>query len=96
VNRTNDLYLLSVNPEGGRVLIRGQSNSVESIANFIAALKGSGVFEDVQLRQYFQDDQYNRVGYKFIIDCNYKSPAAAAPTAQPATPSAAPTRRAGM
>jgi Tfp pilus assembly protein PilN len=94
VNRSNDLYLLTVTPEGGRVGIRGQSNSVESVANFIANLKNSGSFEDVQLRQYFQDDQQNRMSFKFHLDCAYKLPSAAPPAAQPAA--AAPGRQAGL
>lgn len=95
VNRSNDLYLLTVNPDGARVAIRGQSNSVESIANFIASLKNSGSFTDVQLRQYYQDDQYNRLSFKFNLDCAYKLPPA--PSAgQPAAASAAPARQAGL
>lgn len=82
VNRTNDLYLLTVTPQGNRLALRGQSNTVESIANFIAALKQSGMFTDVQLRQYFQDDQSNRVSFKFNIDFVVKPPAP--PTQTPA------------
>ncbi len=93
VNRTSDLYLLTVSPVGGRVSIRGQSMSVESIARFIGALKESGSFDDVQLQRYYQDDVYNRLSFKFDIDCVFKSSAAAA-AAGPAQ--AAPARRAGM
>jgi len=78
----NDLYLLTVAPEGARVVIKGQSNSVESIANFIANLQSSGRFQDVQLRQYFQDDQFNRLSFKFNVDCVYKMPPAQLPAAQ--------------
>jgi Tfp pilus assembly protein PilN len=97
VNRTNDLYLLTVTPTGGRLTIRGQSNTVESIARFIAALKESGSFDDVQLQRYYQDDLYNRLSFKFDLDCVFKSPTAAAPApgVQPAATSKA-ARRAGM
>lgn len=98
-----DLYLLSVAPEGNRVAIRGQANSVESIAEFIAALKRNESFDDVQLRQYFQDDEHNRVTYKFNIDVIYKLPAPPQPAGQqqaqqgPAgAPGAAPPRPAGL
>lgn len=90
VNRTGDLYLFSVAPEGERLAIKGQSTTVESMAQFIAALKHSGSFQDVQLRQYWEDDQQNRVAYKFNLDCIYRSPAAVAPAAAPGT------QRAGM
>lgn len=92
VNRSNDLYLLAVNPDGARVAIRGQSNSVESISNFIARLKDSGSFGDVQLRQYYQDDEHNRLSFKFNLDCTYKLPSAAHPPAQAAGAPAAPAR----
>ena len=94
VNRSSDLYLLTVTPEGARVTIRGQSNSVESIANFVAGLKNSGRFDEIQLRQYFQDDQHDRLSFKFQLDCVYRLPSAAPAAAQPAA--AAPGRQAGM
>ena len=99
VNRSPDLYLLTVNPDGARLAIRGQSNSVHSIANFIANLQDTGRFEDVQLRQYYQDDdQYKRVSFKFNLDCAYKLPSAAPPpgAGQRATTPAAPGRQAGL
>ena len=93
-----DLYLLTVSPDGARVAIKGQSNSVESIANFIANLQSSGRFSDVQLRQYFQDDQFSRLAFKFNIDCVYKLPLAQPPAAQgqPGAGPATPARQAGF
>jgi type IV pilus assembly protein PilN len=98
VNRTNDLYLLTVSPEGARIAIRGQSNTVHSIANFIADLKNSGGFQDVQLRQYYQDDQFDRLSFKFNLDCAYQLPAVAPPpgAGQQAAAPAAPGRPAGL
>ncbi len=100
VNRTNDLYLLSVTPSGNRMAIRGQSNSVESIATFIAALKQHGGYEEVQLRQYFEDDQNNRLAFKFNLDFVYKGPTpptqAPPPAGQPAATQGAPPRPGGM
>ena len=97
VNRTTDLYLLTAGMEGNRLVLKGQSNSVEAIANFISALKVSKGISDVQLRQYYQDDQHNRPSFKFNIDCVYSVATAAAPAAaQPAMPSAAAPRRAAM
>jgi Tfp pilus assembly protein PilN len=82
VNRTTGLYLLTVNAEGNRLVIQGQSNSVEAIANFVGVLRRSGGFADVQFHQFFQDDQEKRVSFKFNVDCVYQPPAA------PATPQA--------
>jgi Tfp pilus assembly protein PilN len=94
VNRTSDLYLNSLTPQGERLVIRGISHSVDSMATFLASLHRSGYFDDVQLRQFFEDDTQNRVAYRFIIDCAYRPPTA--PAAQPAPAGATPVRRTGM
>jgi Tfp pilus assembly protein PilN len=92
VNRRTDIYLVSVAPAAGdRVAIRGQTSSVESMADFMSALDHSGSFADVQLRQFFEDDEQGRVNYKFNLDCAYKLPmAAATPAEQPAAPATTP------
>lgn len=77
--RANDLYLMSVGHSGDRLVIRGQSNSVDSIANFLAQLEQSGSFEDVKLRQSFQNNKGTRVSYDFNLDCVFKSSASAGP-----------------
>ena len=94
--RRPDVYLLTVAPEGNRVAIRGQANTVESISRYIGALKESNRFQDVQLRQYFQDDEYNQLSFKFNLDCIYKLPPPAAPGAPPPAGAGAPARRAAM
>jgi Tfp pilus assembly protein PilN len=81
VNKADDLYVMTMTPDGARISIKGQANSVHSIANFIANLKAAGVFQDFQLRQYYQDDQFNRLSFKFNLDFVYKPPAPPAPPA---------------
>jgi Tfp pilus assembly protein PilN len=83
VNKTtSDLYLFSVAPQGDRVVIHGQANSPNSVANLLSTLKTSGFFDDVQLRQFYEDDVQDLVTYKFNMDCAYKSPSAAASPTQ--------------
>ena len=61
------------------------------MANFMADLKKSGSFEDVQLEQFFQDDEKERLNYKFSLSCLFKtSTGAASPTAGAAPMAAAP------
>ena len=81
VSRTTGLYLLTVNAQSGRLVIQGQSDSVEAIVNFIGVLRYSGSFNDVQFHQFFQDDQEKRLSFKFNLDCVYQ-PSATAPTAR--------------
>ena len=99
VNKTtSDLYLFSVAPQGDRVVIHGQAASAHSVAALLSSLQTSGYFDDVQLRQFYEDDVQDLVSYKFNMDCAYKSPSAAgSPTQGDAGASAAtPPRRTGM
>jgi Tfp pilus assembly protein PilN len=91
VNKTtNDLFLYSVIPQGDRVVIRGQAGSANSVAALLSSMKTSGYFDDVQLRQFYEDDAQDLVSYKFNLDCAYKPPSAAAsPTQAGAAGSAA-------
>jgi Tfp pilus assembly protein PilN len=85
LDRTSDVYLYTVSPTAGRLVLKGQSGTVESMANVLAFMKSSGYFDDVQLQQFYQDDQHNRLTYKFTVDCLVKSSnAAVAATPQPA------------
>ncbi len=92
VNKTSDVYLYTASNTTGRLVLRGQSGSVDSMAVFLASLKSSGYFEDVQLHRFFEDDQHGRLTYKFDVSCVYKPPqlpltgTPAAPTASPGAP----------
>jgi Tfp pilus assembly protein PilN len=90
VDRTSDVYLYTMAPAGDRLQLKGQSSSVDSMANFLAFLKNSGSFQDVQLEQFYQDDIHDRVNYKFALSCQFKSPSGGvSPTAggEPVVPS---------
>ncbi len=74
VNQTRDLYLLQVTREGKILHIRGEASRVPAIAEFIKALMNSPRFSDVKLQQYYQDDQHERINFKFNLDCAYVPP----------------------
>jgi Tfp pilus assembly protein PilN len=91
INRTStDLYLSSVGPQGDRVTLKGQAGSANAVAALISALKTSGYFLDVQLRQLYEDDVQSLVSYKFTMDCAHKSPLAANSPVQAGTAASAP------
>jgi len=96
VNRTNEVYLYTLAPAGDRLQLKGQSGSVESMANFIAFLKKSGFFNDVALDQFYQDDIQERLNYKFTVSCLFKSstggasPTGGGPAAGPGGPGGPP------
>ncbi len=82
VSKTNDIYLYTLTPSASGLELRGQSGSVDSMANFLAFLKSSGTFEQVQLEQFYQDDIKDRQAYKFSLSCEFKSPSGgSSPTA---------------
>jgi len=85
INRTSDVYLYTVSPTADRLVLKGQSGTVDSMANLLAYMKSSGYFDDVQLLQFYQDDQHSHLTYKFTVDCLVKSPnATVAAAPQPA------------
>jgi hypothetical protein len=89
VNKTGDVYLYTLAPAGERLQLKGQSGTVNSMANFLASLKNSGLFEEVQLDQFYQDDIHERLNYKFTLSCQFKPPGGGiSPTAggAPASP----------
>lgn len=86
-NRVNGVYLISVNAQTDHIAIHGQSDSADALAGFIAALKSVGSFSDVELQQFFEDDQNAQVSFKFDLDCFYKPPVEMAASALPAPPS---------
>jgi Tfp pilus assembly protein PilN len=93
-----DLFFFSVARQGDRVVILGQSGSANSVAALLALLKTSGSFDDVQLRQLYEDDKESLVSYKFNLDCLYKSPSVAGSVTSAAAGggTAAPVQRTGM
>ncbi|HLW79552.1 MAG TPA: PilN domain-containing protein [Terriglobia bacterium] len=86
VSRTRDVYLVSVGPDGGRLLVKGQAGSVGSIASLITAMQRSGRFSEIELGQYYQDDQSERLTFKFDLHCVYQAGGEAA--GQPKAPGA--------
>jgi len=95
VNRANDLYLLSVKEDGGRLTLKGESGSVRSIADFIAALKHEGEFYYVHLEQYYQDDEEDRTNYRFDLDCVYSQEGPPPPPTVTSGPTPTPVRGKG-
>ncbi len=99
VNKTNDVFLYTLAPAGDRLQLKGQSGTVDSMANFLGFLKNSGSFDDVQLEQFYQDDQHERLTYKFTLSCLFKSstggasPMAGGAAAGPAGPGVGPSSR---
>lgn len=73
ISKTSDIYLYTLTPAAGKVQLKGESGTVDSMANFMAYLKNSGFYDNIQLDQFYQDDQHDRLAYKFLLTCEFKS-----------------------
>ncbi len=60
VSRTENLWLTTMTRKGTNLTIEGSSASVNAVANFITALKRSGYFQKVEIKETKQDDKTRR------------------------------------
>src|ERR1700730_11813876 len=61
VARTENLWLTSMIRKGNSLTIDGSSASINAVANFITALKRSGYFQKVEIKDYKQDERNTAV-----------------------------------
>lgn len=61
VSRTENLWLTTMTRKGNQLSIEGSSASVNAVANFITALKRSGYFQKVEIKETRQDDKNTSV-----------------------------------
>jgi type IV pilus assembly protein PilN len=86
VSRAENLWLTSLSKKGTTVTLDGAAASINSVANFITALKRSGYFQKVEIKESHQDDK-NTTVQTFLFTINAEiSPSGpeAGPQAKPA------------
>ncbi len=96
VSRTENLWLTTVERKGNSLSLEGSSASINSVANFITALKRSGYFQKVEIKESKQDDRNTAVqtyNFQITAEISPPQPAQAKPANTPATPAAAPARK---
>jgi Tfp pilus assembly protein PilN len=92
VSRTENLWLSEMTRKGNTLAIEGSSASINSVANFITALKRSGYFSKVEIKESKQDEKNQAVQtFLFQISAEITPPPAvqARPTSSPAPPATA-------
>jgi type IV pilus assembly protein PilN len=96
VARTENLWLTSMVRKGNNLAIEGSSASINGVANFVTALKRSGYFQKVEIRESKQDEK-NKDVQTFLFQLTAEiSPSAPAPPSAPArstAPAAAPAKK---
>jgi type IV pilus assembly protein PilN len=84
VARTENLWLTSLAKKGDTLSIEGASASVNAVANFITALKRSGYFSKVEIKETKQDEKNTSVQtYLFQITAEIAPPATGGTTPHP-------------
>jgi len=95
VSRTENLWLTTMTRKGSTLTVEGSSASVNAVANFITALKRSGYFQKVEIKETKQDDKASAVQtFNFQLSAEITPPQpVVAPPAQ-AKPANVPTKAA--
>jgi Tfp pilus assembly protein PilN len=94
VSRTENLWLTEMVRKGNVLSMEGSSASVNAVANFITALKRSGYFQKVEIKETKQDEKNTAVqSFGFQISAEISPPPAvqARPANTPGPPAAAKT-----
>jgi Tfp pilus assembly protein PilN len=80
VARTENLWLISMIRKGNNLTIDGASASVNGVANFITALKRSGYFSKIEIKESKQDDKNTAVQtFMFELSAEITPPPAGVP-----------------
>jgi type IV pilus assembly protein PilN len=69
VSRAENLWLTSMTKKGSTLTLEGASASINSVANFITALKRSGYFQKIEIKESKQDDK-NAGVQTFVFSIN--------------------------
>ena len=90
VSRTENLWLTDMERKGNTLTMEGASASINSVANFITALKRSGYFQKVEIQESRQDEKSTGIQtFLFHMTAEIgETPPAATPTSAPARPGA--------
>ena len=88
VSRAENLWLTSMTKRGNALTLEGAAASINSVANFITALKRSGYFQKIEIKDAKQDEQHLNV-QTFVFTINAEiapngPEATGAPQAKPA------------
>ncbi len=95
VSRTENLWLTTMTRKGTSLSIEGSSASVNAVANFITALKRSGYFQKVEIKETKQDDKNSGVQtFVFQLSAEITPPQAVATPPAQAKPANSPAKTA--
>jgi type IV pilus assembly protein PilN len=96
VSRTENLWLTDMTRKGSTLSMDGASASINSVANFITALKRSGYFQKVEIKETKQDDKSGAIQtfvFQISAEISPPQPVQAKPASTPAPAVKAPAKK---
>jgi Tfp pilus assembly protein PilN len=87
VSRTENLWLTTLTRKGPTLSMEGASASINSVANFITAMKRSGYFQKVEIKESKQDERSTAVQtftFQITAEINPPPTTSARPASTPA------------
>jgi len=96
VSRTENLWLTEMVRKGNTLSMEGSSASINAVANFITALKRSGYFQKVEIKESKQDEKNMSVQtftFQISAEISPPQPAQARPANTPAPVAKAPAKK---
>jgi type IV pilus assembly protein PilN len=96
VSRTENLWLTDMTRKGSTLSMDGASASINSVANFITALKRSGYFQKVEIKETKQDDKSGAIQtfvFQISAEISPPQPVQAKPASTPAPAAKAPAKK---
>jgi type IV pilus assembly protein PilN len=93
VSRTENLWLTDMTRKGNTLNIVGSSASINSVANFITAMKRSGYFQKVEIDETKQEDKQNVETFTFKLNAEISPPVVQAKPASAPAQNAAPAKK---
>jgi Tfp pilus assembly protein PilN len=96
VSRTENLWLTEMVRKGNTLSMEGSSASINAVANFITALKRSGYFQKVEIKESKQDEKNMSVQtftFQISAEISPPQPTQARPANTPAPVAKAPAKK---
>jgi Tfp pilus assembly protein PilN len=70
VNRTEAVWLISMQDQGANVAIDGTALSSDAVANLISNLQNTGYFRNIEMKEALQDETVKDMqAFKFTLTC---------------------------
>ncbi len=85
VNRTDELWLSTMNDDGNAISLKGVALSVHAVADLMRHLESTGYFKAVDIKSSYQDEAVRDM-QAFVFELNCQKQPAQAPATQPAAP----------